>query len=189
MLSAGSESSGGLAKSFTHSNAQVLGGGGSRLAVIDAWRRRQTSRSGRKGQALAPGARESGQAAVELALVLPILLLLLVTAVDLGRAYYYYTGLANSVRVGAAWATSYAAGYHDPSPTARQNEIKRVISQNSHLTPPLTTSQINVSGATVSTGDQADITATYTFQFITPLARSLLGGDLQLRYQIRITYT
>lgn len=134
-------------------------------------------------------ARQRGQAAVELALVLPILALLLITAVDLGRSFYYYTSLANAVRVGAAWATSYAAGYTDTSPTVRQNQIKAIIVDSSHLNPPLATSQVDVTGTTVNAGDQADITATYTFQFITPLARSILGGDLQMRYRIRVTYT
>ena len=42
-----------------------------------------------------------GQSAVELALMMPLLALLLLGAADLSRAFYYYTRLANAVSAGA----------------------------------------------------------------------------------------
>jgi hypothetical protein len=47
-----------------------------------------------------------GQSAVELALMMPLLALLLIGAADLGRAFYYYTRLANSVSAGAMFGIS-----------------------------------------------------------------------------------
>ena len=47
-----------------------------------------------------------GQSAVELALMMPLLALLLIGAADLGRAFFYYTRLANSVSAGAMFGIS-----------------------------------------------------------------------------------
>ena len=41
---------------------------------------------------------QAGQSAVEFALVLPILLLLLMGMFDFGRAFYYYNAVANAAR-------------------------------------------------------------------------------------------
>jgi len=47
--------------------------------------------------------RRRGQSAVELALVLPLLLLLLLGAVDLGRAFGVWMALSNAAREGARY--------------------------------------------------------------------------------------
>jgi hypothetical protein len=46
-----------------------------------------------------------GQSLVEMALVLPILLLLVLTFIDLARGVYYYSTLGNAVREGARYAS------------------------------------------------------------------------------------
>lgn len=51
----------------------------------------RSQRHGRRGQAL-----------VELAIILPLMLLLLAGAIDLGRAFYLYIGMQNAAREGAA---------------------------------------------------------------------------------------
>ncbi|MGQ9682456.1 MAG: TadE/TadG family type IV pilus assembly protein [Anaerolineae bacterium] len=48
--------------------------------------------------------RNRGQSAVELALVLPLLLLLLLGTVDLGRAFGVWMALSNAAREGARYA-------------------------------------------------------------------------------------
>jgi Flp pilus assembly protein TadG len=45
-----------------------------------------------------------GQSLVEMALTLPVLLLLVLGFIDLGRAVYYYSALSNAVREGARFA-------------------------------------------------------------------------------------
>src|ERR671939_901425 len=45
--------------------------------------------------------RSRGQALVETAMIAPILIVMLVSVIDLGRAAYVYTTLSNSVRDGA----------------------------------------------------------------------------------------
>ena len=51
------------------------------------------------------GAGERGVNLIEMALVLPLLLLLLAGVVDLGRAFYTYVSLTNAVREGARFAS------------------------------------------------------------------------------------
>jgi len=46
-----------------------------------------------------------GQSLVEMALTLPVLLLLILGFIDLGRAVYYYSALGNAVREGARFAS------------------------------------------------------------------------------------
>lgn len=46
-----------------------------------------------------------GQSLVEMALILPVLLLLVLTFLDLGRAVYYYSTIGNAVRDGARYAS------------------------------------------------------------------------------------
>lgn len=55
------------------------------------------------GRSFAVG-RQRGQSLVELALLSPILVLLVLGALDLGRVFYFYAGIANATRVGAAYA-------------------------------------------------------------------------------------
>ncbi len=141
---------------------------------------------GVRGQTSALNRREVGQAAVELAAVLPVLLLLVVTAVDLGRAYYYYTQMANAVRVGAEFAVNEAVA-RPGSVDDRKTEIKNIIDGLCDPDPDT----LDIVGDSMNPGDSAVIVATYRFEFITPLARTLVGGDgkLQLRYSVSITYT
>lgn len=54
-------------------------------------------------------ARETGQSLVEVALALPILLLVLLGLADLGRAFYYTTAVASAARQGAAYVATVAS--------------------------------------------------------------------------------
>lgn len=57
-----------------------------------------------------PPAAYRGQSLVELALLLPLLTLIVVGTIDLGRVFIYYTRLTNAVREGALY------GSHQPYP-------------------------------------------------------------------------
>ena len=54
-------------------------------------------------------ARWRGQSLVELAIMLPLISLILVGTVDLGRAFFYYVRLTNAVREGALFGIQYPA--------------------------------------------------------------------------------
>jgi Flp pilus assembly protein TadG len=75
--------------------------------------------------------RERGQAIVELSLVAPLLLLLVVVGVDIGRAFLVHNALTNSVREGARYGIT-----HPSDPTGMRARV-----------------QAELSGATVSVAD------------------------------------
>lgn len=65
----------------------------------------------------------SGQALVEFAFVFPLILLIAVVFIDLGRIVYYHSALKNAVREGARYAvvTQYSAQW--------QSDIQQVVTK------------------------------------------------------------
>jgi Flp pilus assembly protein TadG len=55
-----------------------------------------------------------GQALVEMAVILPVLLLLLVLAIDVGRVFFGWVGLQNAVRIGANYAAIHPDAWSAP---------------------------------------------------------------------------
>lgn len=108
-----------------------------------------------------------GQSLVEFALVLPFLLLILLGAVDLSRAFQTYVVVTNAAREGARWA-----GTH---PTDTDGSSARAIAEaspsNVTLHQPISiscqrysdNSAISCSGA--ANGDKVTVIATTDFQF------------------------
>jgi Flp pilus assembly protein TadG len=106
--------------------------------------------------------RDSGAAAVEMAIVLPLLLLLTFGIIDFGRMLNAQVTLSAAAREGARWA---ALG--QPGVPAR------VVLAAPGLTPAPTTT-VTACPATPAVGTNATVVATYSFTFITPL--SAIGG-------------
>ena len=70
------------------------------------------------------GRRETGQSIVELALTLPVLLLLLLGTVDVGRVFFDYIEMRNAVSEGATYASRH------PTDTAQvEHEADQAIGQ------------------------------------------------------------
>ncbi len=107
-----------------------------------------------------------GQAMVEMALLLPLLVLLAIGMVDLGRAFYYKEAITNVAREGARYGAS------DPHATESQIEAA-ALQENDGL----------ISGITVvpNDGNMGDdtvsVTASYKFTLITPLMKGFFGGS------------
>jgi hypothetical protein len=125
-----------------------------------------------------------GQALVETALVLPILLILLLGAIDLGRAFFGSVNLHQAARIGANYAAM------NPNMTAaQQNEFLALISSdaeaiNCDMQPPPPVSFTTPSGSAVSTprlGDYATLTLTCEFSLVTPLGSTLFGGPIAMK--------
>lgn len=110
------------------------------------------------------GKGERGEGLVELAVILPVLLLILLAILDLGRAVYAYHVVANCAREGARF------GKVSPNNTA---DIIAVV-QNAAV--GLDSSDITV---TVShpTANNIRVDVQYTFRLITPLIAGILGRD------------
>jgi hypothetical protein len=144
-----------------------------------------------------------GQALVEFAIVLPLLVVLLVMAIDFGRVFFGWVGLHNAARI----AADYAARTSDSWPAgtggsigaqARDRYFDLVISDltavNCSPDPngdvPWTAGAIpgptflNPDGSTggdvKEPGDHAHVTLTCSFGLVTPLAEAILGGRVQL---------
>lgn len=117
----------------------------------------------RKDQVRATRQSRPGVAAVELALMLPLLALLFVVTVDFARVFYFSVTLQNSARAGAVFASDpHVAG---ESPFASVQEAALADAQN--LSPRPTIAQ---SYGTDSAGrTYVEVKATYTFTTITKL--------------------
>jgi Flp pilus assembly protein TadG len=115
---------------------------------------------------------ERGAAAVEFALVVPLLVALLFGIAEFGRAYYLQTTLSGAAREGVrVMAITNDAGQ------------ARTAARNAASTLALTDAQINVaplSGACVSTATSpinATVTISYSMTFVT----QLIGTTLNLK--------
>ena len=71
-----------------------------------------------------------GQALVEMAMLLPLLLLIMLMALDFGRVFFGWIGLQNAVRQGANYAALNASAWGTPADTAAQAEYRAQISSD-----------------------------------------------------------
>ncbi len=119
--------------------------------------------------------RESqGQAMVELALTLPLLLLILFGVVDLGRLFFAYTSITNASREGARVGTTNPTNANNAIKTRVEQEVASSLSlTDANITidcaaysdtPPYTYSTTYCSSAAV--GDRIRVTVNYNYQFL-----------------------
>ena len=113
------------------------------------------------------GEHERGQALVEFAMVMPIMLLLLFALVDFGRAFYSWLLITNAAREGARVAAT-------QSPlTDVETRIYEAASVLDAASITITTT--NVQG---NRGETVEIDLAFSFSFVTPIGNlaGLLGG-------------
>lgn len=108
--------------------------------------------------------REKGQELVEYALILPIMLLILMSILDLGRAVYYYSAIHNSAREGVRYGI---VNPDDPAGIEAVVRNKAVALRPTDLTVVIT----------LPDEDTVEVTVTYQFVAITPIAGALLGDN------------
>jgi Flp pilus assembly protein TadG len=113
---------------------------------------------------------ERGQSLVELALVLPLLILLLTGMVDLGRAFYGFISITNGAREGARYAVRHF-GQSPLSPTIGSVAISEALNGGA----PLSSCVPTVDTLSDWDGQAVRVTVTCTF---TPL---LWSGPFTLR--------
>lgn len=117
--------------------------------------------------------RAAGQAIVELALVLPILLILLMGVIDAGRLLFTYIALEDAVQEGAIFSA------HEPSPPDAIRD--RVTSSSNHLEvvnatvpDPVCTPPSGGNPGTIS------VTASYPVEMLTPVGRQIFGSTITM---------
>ena len=121
---------------------------------------------------------DSGQSAVEFALILPILVLILMGIFDFGRAFYAYSVVANSAREGAR-----AGIYGGSGPGAStDDEIRAAVRRFAIGLNAIPDSDITiVEPEARMPGEDIQVTVRYTFVPVTPLIDSFLpGGNITL---------
>ncbi len=124
-----------------------------------------------------------GQSLVEFALVLPIMLLLALTALDFGRIYLGWINLQTMARAASnfaannpeAWLTNNTAKITE----YRNQVLNDAAASNCVLTPTVpadpTFQDGNGDGTTTGIGDRATAAFTCTFTLITPIISDIVG--------------
>lgn len=145
---------------------------------------------------------ESGTALIEFALVLPLLSMLALGAVDLGRAFRTYGQLKNAAREGAFYASthpgyqtslSYGFGSGSAGLCGDPNNVAfHAIGEGGHTdfvvttTPSLGAGDCTDTPAGLTAGTNITVTVTKpNFPIISPIFRDLFGS-LTLRSQITV---
>jgi hypothetical protein len=137
-------------------------------------------------------ARAAGQSLVELALVLPVLLLIVLVAIDFGRVFFGYVTLTNATRIGANYAASHPLAWGTPGNAAERDEYEELILRDTDVancdlvggTPPDPTFTDGSDTATPDTatdvGDRVDVGLSCTFRPLTPIVGAVVGSNLVL---------
>jgi Flp pilus assembly protein TadG len=138
-----------------------------------------------------------GQALVEFALIVPVLLLMLVIAIDFGRLFFSYIETTNAAREGANYAaahagdSSYSTTYTSGVTAAALGETNAqgqrgagsmTVSALVCFNPlaPVPTAACNTATNKPGIGYQVTVTVTQPFTFFTPLISGFFGGQLTL---------
>ena len=127
--------------------------------------------------------RSMGQELVEFAVMLPLLLVILVGVIDLGRVFHATITIANATRTGARFATSYgfeSIGGGINMDIAAISARAQTEAQNSGIT--LDTVTVNCPGGCVH-GGPVVITATQDFVF---LFNAFIGSGLTLNHSVEM---
>ena len=143
--------------------------------------------------------RTRGQSLVEFALVLPIIMMLTLTALDFGRVYLGYINLQNMSRIAANFAANNPTAWtvsadpviqakHTETQTQYQNEILGdAAATNCNLptvagkqTAPAPTFKDALGNTTLAPkiGDTAQVGISCTFGVITPVISNIVGGNV-----------
>lgn len=123
---------------------------------------------------------ERGQALIEMALILPILLLLLSGIVEMGRVGYAYVTVNNAARVGARVAS---IGGTD------QDITTAVIQAAPILDPANVTVQISPTPSERQSGGQVTIQVSYPVNLVIPIISGIMpdpftvGANMTMRLE------
>ncbi len=134
-----------------------------------------------------------GQSDVELALLLPVLVLILLGTIDFGRLFWMYESVLNAAHEGALY------GAHNPCDTAGIQS--QVTSQDTSLgisTGSISVAWYDPSGTTIATCDSTVPTVSsnqrdtievkitnYPFKPITPVISNIIGSTFNINVKVR----
>ncbi len=125
--------------------------------------------------------RARGQSIVELALVLPVLLLLVLAAVDLGRIFFARIAVANAAREGA-YEAAYRGTFVANSGCSDSNSVMCAILNEAQASLTIAPADVdwscnNAGGCAPGTfGDRVTIKVSGHFELLTPILSVFFGG-------------
>jgi Flp pilus assembly protein TadG len=132
---------------------------------------------------------DRGQAVVETALILPVLLLIMLFAIDFGRAFFGYIIVNNASRIGANYAATHPKAWTTPG-DPDQLEYAWLITQDTNVancdlvsvpTPIFTDGSDTASPDTANdVGDRVRVDIRCSFRPLTPIIGSVVGTALSM---------
>lgn len=123
-----------------------------------------------------------GQGLIEFALIVPVLMLVLLLALDFGRVFFGWVGLTNATRIGANYAANHPTAWDTPGNATEQASYEAQILADAgalNCTLPGTIPDPVFANGT-SLADSAEVTLSCTFSLITPLVSQILGGTVTI---------
>lgn len=133
-----------------------------------------------QGPSTARRRRARGQSVVELALVVPVLLLLTLVAIDFGRIFLGWVNLQQMTRIAANHAAENASAWGTPGDPAERNKYQNKVKNDARLIncvlpepipDPIIPGGIHL-GAPVTVGLSCE------FSVITPVISNIVGGTI-----------
>jgi len=127
--------------------------------------------------------RSRGQSLAELALVLPVILLIVMVALDFGRAFFSWVTITNASRVAASYAASYPDTWNVGSEynTRVQQELTtNAICPLAGAFNPTFIDGPDANATTKDFGDSARVSVQCNFRILTPVVGSVVGNNLQM---------
>jgi Flp pilus assembly protein TadG len=139
-----------------------------------------------------------GQALVEMAIILPVLVLLLLLAVDFGRVFFGWVALNNVTRIGANEAARFPQPWEDgTAQDASDPYYQRMIADmqamncdadfdddgdvdENDLPDPVFTDRADDTTNPYEVGDEVSVTLQCDFGLLTPLVGALVGDPLSI---------
>lgn len=120
---------------------------------------------------------QRGQSTIELAIVLPVLLMLLLLAIDFGRAFYSAVTLTNAARVAANYAAMHPTASFGPGSDYAQMVANDAANASCPLqSVPTPQFPDTAAGTTPALGSRASVTMACSMPLFTPLVSSIVGN-------------
>lgn len=138
--------------------------------------------------------RSRGQSLVELALILPVVLLLTLIAIDFGRVYLGWVNLQNMARVAANYASNHPTAWATNDAAAKatyQDQIRADAKQNNCTLPLVSGVQTAPDPAfapSTNIGSTAQVQLSCTFKILTPIISNIVGSGGNLTVSASSTF-
>jgi len=125
----------------------------------------------------------SGQSLAEFALVLPIMLLLVLAALDFGRIYLGYVNAQQMARIAANYAANNAADLVPPADPAVLDEYRRLVANDARLINcdlPDPSQWVPVFSSGIGLGAPVRVSIPCSFDVLTPIVDIIVGDSVLL---------